>query len=87
MMDKDIEHKSTLLPDVADSAAVCSDIDTSQLKSAKSWVKWWTKPAHLSMSCDIDCLVYMYSILRLHGMHTCNCKDMQSAYVISVIIF
>ena len=51
-----------LLPDVVDSLpAICSDIDTSQWKSAKSWVKWWTKPAHLSMSCNIDCLVYMYS--------------------------
>ena len=52
----------TLLHDVVDSLpAVCSDIDKSVEVGKVICVKWWTKPAHLSMSCNIDCLVYMCS--------------------------
>jgi len=39
----------TLPSDVMSSLpAIASSFDTSAWKSASSWVKWWTKPSHLS---------------------------------------
>ena len=44
------QQLEALPADVIVSLPFVSDIETSQWKAAASWVKWWTKPSHLSMS-------------------------------------